>query len=33
VDYRGSLEALYSEIGALYPAYHITIAPDLDLSD
>lgn len=33
VDSKKALEAIYAELGALYPDYSILIAPDLDLSD
>ena len=33
VDSQKALEAIYAELGALYPDYSILIAPDLDLSD
>lgn len=33
IDNKEGLELLYKEISALYPDYHLTIAPDVDISD
>lgn len=33
IDHREGLEIIYKEVGAAYPDYHLSIAPDIDITD
>ena len=33
VERKEALQTMYTEIGAMYPDYHLTIVPDVDVSD